>query len=239
MHVYFIFSILCNHMFTIFDPYLLLGGVTFNILNKKNHRNTLFPVKIWSFVTSQWTIYWLITKKNTHKLKRNDILNWSFIHSYFQVNPCSGKSHVMKVPVYQFAIALAFLWSSSFCLTSALTILGLSAPDPIVHCWKYDIPTHCYCRKCLCLQWCLVCETISTWSSDVFADHVFLVLVWNPALVTLSSPESPRSHFAASDSSTTEFWRLLNRWKSKILKEFFACIFIDQLYKRNTLRKRQ
>lgn len=46
MHVYFIFSILCNHMFTIFDPYLLLGGVTFNILNKKNHRNTLFPVKI-------------------------------------------------------------------------------------------------------------------------------------------------------------------------------------------------
>lgn len=39
MHVYFIFSILCNHMFTIFDPYLLLGGVTFNILNKKNHRS--------------------------------------------------------------------------------------------------------------------------------------------------------------------------------------------------------
>lgn len=120
---------------------------------------------------------------------RNEILNWSFLHSSARVNSRSHMFHFIQTPCFPSSIALAFLWSSSVRLTSAWSIVRLSAADILDHCWKCDSPKPCLTSlvfPMISRKW----RIISAWSTDVFADHFPPVLVWIPAQAALSFAES-------------------------------------------------
>lgn len=81
-------------------------------------------------------------------LKRNDIPSWSVLHSSFQINSCSGRSHFVKTPCFANSIALAFLWSSC----SPYFRLNHNAPtaEALAYCWNVT-----FTRLVQCLYWLL------------------------------------------------------------------------------------
>ena len=122
-------------------------------------------------------------------LSRNEIPNWSFLHSSVRVNCRSGRSHLIKAPCFISSVDLAFLWSSSVRRTSAWTMVRPSAADAFDHCRKWDIPTPCHLVFVFPMM-SRMCSILSAWSTDVFAYHFLPFLVWIPAPAILLSAES-------------------------------------------------
>lgn len=109
-------------------------------------------------------------------LRTNGILNWSFLHSSFQVNFRCGRPHFIQVLCFPSSVAFAFLWSSSVLFTSAWTKVCISVACVLDHCMNCDICTPC--RPVLVLltmsrKW----RIISLWSTDVISDRFLPVLV--------------------------------------------------------------
>ena len=131
-------------------------------------------------------------------LSRNEILNWSFLHSSVHVNSRAGRSHFIKAPCFMSSVDLAFLLSSSVRRTSAWTMVRPSAADAFDHCRKWDIPTPCHLVFVFPMM-CLVCVAFSLLGPLMFLHTTSFLSLFGSQLLQFCCLPSPATSFGYLD----------------------------------------